>query len=471
MNKKIFPVVLCGGIGKRLWPVSRQSHPKQFSKILEKRSLFQSTLERFNDPRFESPLIISSNEYKLLIEDQLHEIGVKDSRIIIEPCAKDTAPAILAAALILKMESSNPIMAILPSDHTVENQEALKSLICQGSYFSESGEIVTFGIKPDRIETGYGWIESSEKNHNNSKFHRVISFHEKPTKVKAENFFYNGNFLWNSGIYLVAADSIIESFKKHSPKLFVSVSVSVQNSKKEKGLIRLSNAPWEVIKPISIDYAIMEKVSNMLVAPYSFGWNDLGDWNAVWREGKKDRDGVYTSGPVYTTNCKNSYFRSENPKQQVIGLGCEDIIVVSMPDAVLVSNKSKSQEVKEAINQFNLSDQHDSWKLPEENRSWGKIEALHSEAHIHISRLVIHPRKDINFKRNILGIEHWLVLKGVAQMDFGKRRKILKVNQSINVPIGKNLHLRNTTDQPLIVIKVQFGPNIDSNDIEKISWS
>ena len=466
MKRKIFPVILCGGIGKRLWPLSRQSYPKQFSKFLGPHSLFQNTVVRFNDPRFEPPLILTCNEYRFIIEDQLNELRITCSGIIIEPCTRDTAPAILAASMYLNQISENPIMIILPSDHTVGNEKELKSLIYYCTPFSEAGEIVTFGIKPNRNETGYGWIEPSEKIMN-SDLHRVKSFHEKPTKGKAEKYITAGNYLWNSGIYLATSETFIHAYNKHSIDLFHLVSTSVKNLRNDLGFIRLEEVSWERIEPISVDYAILEKVSNILVAKYEFGWDDLGDWNAVWRENKKDIYGVSSIGSVFSIDCKNSYLRSESPYQQLVALGCDDMIVVSMPDAVLVSKKEYSQTVKDAVVQLQESGKYQSWKFPVENRPWGKFESLLTISQVQINRLIIQPGKKIVLHRHDLRSEHWVVIKGIATITLENRKIILKENQSMDIPIGTKHSLNNATKLPLVVIEVQTGPCLDSVDIER----
>lgn len=462
MKRKIIPVILCGGIGKRLWPVSRVSYPKQFSKFLGPRSLFQNTVDRFNDLYFEPPLILTSNDYRFIIEDQLREINVTEFEIIIEPSAKDTAPAILAAALILKNKGlDNPLMLVLPSDHTFENGEELKSLILNGSSFSEAGEIVVFGINPDRIETGYGWIEFSKNNYKKSKLHRVISFHEKPAVEKAEKFFKLENFLWNSGIYLFSTETIINSFKKQSLELMVPVSSSVQNSERDLGFTKLNSKKWDEISPISIDYAIIEKSSNLLVAPYDFSWDDLGNWEAVWRENEKDKNGVVSLGTVFSSRCKDSYLRSDNPYQQLVALGCEDMVVVSMPDAVLVSKRDQIQRVKIAINQLREEGKCQSWQYPIEIKYWGKIETLLSENHVQINRLSIQPGKNIVFQRRSIRTKNWIVQEGIAQIILDNEQFILKENQSLNIPIGAKHNLLNNTGNTLTIIEVQTGLNMD----------
>ncbi len=466
MNK-ICPVVLCGGVGKRLWPVSRQTYPKQFSKFLGQNSLFQNTVNRFNDPRFESPLILTSNEYRFIIGEQLNQTEINNSGIIIEPNPRDTAPAILAAALKLNKKSGNSTMLVLPSDHSIGNDDELISLIYNSKSFAEAGEIVTIGIKPDRSETGYGWIEPSETRYKKSNLFKVKQFYEKPELDKAEYFYNQGKFLWNSGIYLFSTETIIEAFKKYSPKLTNYVSASVRNSIKDLDFIRLNEKNWNRIEPISIDYALMEKIPNMLVATYEFGWDDLGDWNAVWRENEKDWKGISSSGNVFSSNCKNSYLRSENANQILVALGCEDLVIVSTSDAVLVTKTDQTQYVKTVVDQLEIAGYPQAWQNLVENRYWGKAEKLLNEEKVQINRLEINPGKNIVLQRHSFRSEHWIVLKGKASITLEDKKIILKENQSLNVPKGTKHSLSNLTDEPLILVEVKTGSQLDINDTER----
>ncbi|MXZ50659.1 MAG: mannose-1-phosphate guanylyltransferase/mannose-6-phosphate isomerase [Rhodobacteraceae bacterium] len=467
MNHKICPVVLCGGVGKRLWPVSRQTYPKQFSRFLGQHSLFQNTVNRFNDPRFESPLILTSNEYRFIIGEQLNQAEIRNSGIIVEPNPRDTAPAILAAALQLNKKSGNSIMLVLPSDHSIGNEEELISLIYNSQIFVEAGEIITIGIKPDRCETGYGWIEPSETGYKNSNLFRVKQFYEKPELEKAEYFYKQGKFLWNSGIYLFSTETIIEAFKEYSPKLSKYVSIAVENSTMDLDFIRLDEKSWNYIEPISIDFALMEKVPNILVTPYEFGWDDLGDWNAVWRENQKDQNGISSSGNVFSSKCKNSYLRSENANQILVALGCEDLVVVSTPDAVLVTKTDQTQDVKNVVNQLELAGYPQAWQNLVENRYWGKAETLLNEEKVQINRLEINPGKNIVLQRHSFRSEHWIVLKGKASIVLDDKKIILRENQSLNVPMGAKHSLSNLTDEPLIIVEVKTGTQLGMNDTER----
>ena len=467
MNRKICPVVLCGGVGKRLWPVSRQTYPKQFSKFQGQNSLFQNTVNRFDDPRFELPLILTSNEYRFIIGEQLNQAELNNSGIIIEPNPRDTAPAILAAALQLNNKCGNSTMLVLPSDHSIGNEDELISLICNSSSFAKAGEIVSIGIKPDRSETGYGWIEPSETRYKNSNLFRVKQFYEKPELDKAENFYKQGKFLWNSGIYLFTTETIIEAFKKYSPMLTKYVSSAVENSIMDLDFIRLDERNWNCIEPISIDYAVMEKAPNILIASYEFGWDDLGDWNAVWRENEKDRNGISSSGNVFSSKCKNSYLRSENANQILVALGCEDLVIVSTPDAVLVTKTDQAQDVKNVVDQLELAGYPQAWKNLVENRFWGKVETLLNEEKVQVNRLEINPGKNIVLQRHSFRSEHWIVLKGIANITLENKEFILNKNQSLDVPVGTKHSLSNMADEPLIIVEVKTGTQLDMNDTER----
>ena len=429
--------------------------------------MFQNTLERFKDTRFEPPLILTSNEYRFIIEEQLDEVGINNSGIIIEPNAKDTAPAILTAALFLNKHSDNPTMLIVPTDHTFGDKAELKSLISTSTTYAQSGEIVTIGIKPDRAETGYGWIKPDVHNHDNSRLYRVINFHEKPDTKKADYYYKSGNYLWNSGIYLVSTETILELFKKYTPKLLNLVFASVQNFKKDLGFIRIDEKSWNNITPISLDFAIVEKVSNLLVAKYEHSWDDLGDWNAVWRENDKDINGMCTYGEVFFSDSYNSYLRSENPNQLLVAIGCKDMVVVSTPDAVLVSKKGQTQDIKMVVNQLMIAGHPQSWQNQVENRPWGKVESLLNEEHLQINRLMIEPGKNIVLQRHSYRVEHWVVAKGTASITLDKQELTLNENQSLNIPMGAKHSLRNLTKHPLIVIEIKTGSRLDIHDIER----
>ena len=464
MIHKIFPVVLCGGIGKRLWPISRQSYPKQFSKFMGQYSLFQNTINRFKDPRYELPIILTSNDYRFIIEDQLNQIEVDNSDILIEPNPRDTAPAILAAALQIKRVSGNSIMVVLPSDHSIGDDEELLSLIYNSCDITEKGEIICIGIKPDRIETGFGWIEPATTKFKHSNLYRVKKFYEKPDKEKAEQFFNQGVFLWNSGIYVFTTETIIDAFDKYTPMLSRYVNDAVQNSKQDLNFIRLDEKNWNEIKPISIDYSIMEQIPNMLVAQYEYGWNDLGDWNAVWRENEKDKNGLCSLGRVHSSSCKNSYLRSENPNQILVALGCEDMIVVTTPDAVLVTKTEQTQSVKNVVDQLQIDGHSQSWQNLVENRFWGKVETISNESNVQINRLEIAPGKNIVLQRHSFRAEHWIVLSGKADITLEGKNIVLEENQSLNIPMGSKHSLSNLTDQPLLMIEVKTGSQLDAND-------
>ena len=429
--------------------------------------MFQNTVTRFNDPRFEPPLILTSNEYRFIIGEQLNQTEINNSGIIIEPNPRDTAPAILAGALQLNKKFGNSIMLVLPSDHSIANNEELISLIYNSQSFAEAGKIITIGIKPDRSETGYGWIEPSDTRYKNSNLFRVKQFYEKPELDKAEYFYNQGKFLWNSGIYLFTTETIIKAFKEYSPNLFIYVSTAVENSTIDLDFIRLDEKNWKYIEPISIDYALMEKVPNMLVAPYEFGWDDLGDWNAVWRENEKDQNGISSSGNVFSSNCKNSYLRSENANQILVALGCEDLVVVSTPDAVLVTKTDQTQYVKTVVDQLEIAGHPQAWQNLVENRFWGKIETLLNEKKVQVNRLEINPGKNIVLQRHSFRSEHWIILKGIANITLEDKEFILNENQSLDVPMGTKHSLSNMNDELLIIIEVKTGTQLDMNDTER----
>ena len=467
MKETIYPVILSGGIGKRLWPVSRQSYPKQFSKILGPLSLFQNTIKRFQDPRFEDPIILTSNDYRFIVTNQLNDLKASSSGILIEPYARDTAPAVLAAALWLKRSCENAIMMVLPSDHAIHNPDKLIATLHNAISLVADGYLVTLGIEPVRAETGYGWLQYADVIPGTSGARHIEKFIEKPDEKQAICLLEQKNCLWNSGIYLFTSESIIQSFSEYAPDLLCQVSEAVDQSSNDLGFVRLDESAWNTIKGISIDYAIMERADNILVLPYMNGWNDLGDWEAVWREIPSDKNGNCTSGLVHSIACCDSYLRSENTNQQLVAIGCKNMIVVTMPDAVLVTSKDEVQKVKSAITFLTNKDIPQAEQFPIEHRLWGKLETLTSENQLRINRIVIKPFERISLQNHKYRAEHWIVLEGYAKITIGEDECTLSPGQSAFVQANKRHSIENSTGNPLIIIEVQTGKYVGEDDITR----
>ena len=345
--KKITPVILCGGSGSRLWPLSRKSYPKQFVPLVGDKTLFQNSSERLTGPQFKNPIIVTNSDYRFIVTEQLQEIGIDPGAVLIEPEGRNTAPAILAAALYEYRENPDAILVVAPSDHVINDVNAFQLAIGEAYKVALDRQLVTFGIKPTHPETGYGYLELSKAT--TAQAVPLKAFVEKPDLTNAEKMIQSENFLWNSGIFLFQAKDIIEAFKKYSPSDLDAVNLSLTNSINDLGFCRLNLADWVKTKNISIDYAIMEKSDNLSVVPFRAGWSDLGGWDAVWRENVSNANGVNTSNNATAIDCENSLIRSEDDSMEVVGIGLKNIITVAMKDAVLVADMSKSQDVKKAV--------------------------------------------------------------------------------------------------------------------------
>ena len=343
----ITPILLAGGSGTRLWPSSRKTYPKQFTKLTSEESLFQQSALKFvNTESFEynKVITVTNSLFRFVVREQLHKVGLDSGKILIEPEPKNTAPAILAATFVALKDNPEAVIIAVPSDHIIPDKEYFNEIIKVGYKATKDGKIVTFGIKATYPETGYGYLQLEKDNSIEPK--QILKFIEKPNLQSATKMLKNGNYLWNSGIFMFRAIDMISAFEKYAQNIFTSVKKAVQLSVLDMEFIKLDQKSWANINEISIDYAIMEKVNNLIAVPFNSSWSDLGNWDSVWRETKRDQHGVALSQNAHAVECKNSLLRSENEKQQLVGLGLQDIVAIAMPDAVLIANKNKSQEIK-----------------------------------------------------------------------------------------------------------------------------
>ena len=349
MNEVIYPVILCGGSGTRLWPLSRKSYPKQFVKLMGEESLFQSTARRLSGSNFASPSIVTASDFRFTVLEQLASIEILPENILIEPVARNTAAAIAAAAIALEAKNGNSLLLIAPSDHIIRDAKAFCATVQAGIPKAQEGQIVTFGIRPNRAETGYGWLELANTPSDDYAPvpQKLIAFIEKPDEAKAEALLKGGMHLWNAGIFLTTTQTILSAIKRYAPAIYDEVCIAYDNATADLSFTRLALEPWSRLPNISIDYAVMERSSNLSVVPYGGSWSDMGDWQAIWRESGPDHCGVVTTGPSTSLNCKNSLLHAART-QQLVAIGVENI-VVAMPDAVLIANKDCAQNVKEVV--------------------------------------------------------------------------------------------------------------------------
>ena len=460
----ITPILLCGGSGTRLWPLSRKSYPKQFSALMGAESLFQATARRLSGPAYAAPIIITASDFRFIVTEQLAEIGIDPGAILIEPEGRNTAPAVLAAALYAQKTNPDALLLVAPSDHVIPDVEAFDAAVNAGLQVAQAGDLVTFGIHPERPETGYGYLELAEAPRNAGPV-RLKQFVEKPDEAKAKSMLATERYLWNSGIFLFSAEAILTAFNTHAAGLVAPVTQAVEAAKTDLGFLRLDPASWANADSISIDYAVMEHADNLSVVPFSAGWSDLGDWAAVWRENGADDAGVTLSGAATAIECQNTMLRSESPDLELVGIGLDNIIVVAMLDAVLVANREDTQNVKLAVDRLKEKQAQQAVQFPRDHRPWGWFETLVVGDRFRVKRIVVHPGGALSLQSHMHRSEHWVVVEGTALVTIGTEKKLVSENQSVYIPVGDKHRLENPGKVPMALIEVQTGPYLGEDDI------
>ncbi len=462
----IHPVLLCGGAGTRLWPLSRKSFPKQFAALTGTETLFQAAARRISGPDVAKPAIVTNSDFRFIVTEQLAEIGIDPGSILIEPSARNTAPAILAAVLHLAATEPEAMILVMPSDQLVPDRAAFGAAVRAGVPAAEAGRIVTFGIRPTRAETGYGWLEMA---------HRPVGakpqpidlkrFVEKPKADRAEEMLADDRFLWNAGIFLLSVKTALAAFEKHASHLMDPVRRSVDQAASDLGFLRLAAGPWAGAEAISIDYAVMERATNLQVVPFGEDWSDLGDWASVWRESGPDADGMVTHGHVTAIDSHSSLLRSETDGLELVGIGLDNLIVVAMADAVLVADKSRAQDVKEAVTRLKAKGVRQAETFPRDHRPWGWFETLVLADRFQVKRIVVHPGAALSLQSHVHRSEHWIVVAGTARVTVNGTVQLLTENQSIYIPLGAMHRMENPGKVTMILIEVQTGIYLGEDDI------
>lgn len=460
----IHPVILCGGSGTRLWPLSRRSHPKQFAQLLGENSLLQETALRLSDADFAAPIAITAADYRFVVAEQISLAGIDPGAIIIEPNPRNTAPAVLAAALYLAKTDPEAVMLVAPSDHRITDAAGFREAVRLGLGAVQAGGIVTFGITPQWAEVGYGYLEAAKVVAPGS-IEPVLRFIEKPDAEGAEAMVAKGNFLWNGGLFLFKASTIIEAFRAHAPDLIAPVTQALEKGHSDLGFLRLEPEAWSQARSVSIDYAVMEHAKNISVVPISFGWSDLGDWNAVWQALETDTDGVATNGPATAIDCHDTLLRAENPSQQLVGLGLENIIAIAMPDAVLVADRRQAQRIKEIVPILSAKGAGQAVQLPRDFRPWGWFDSLIVGNRFQVKRIVVKPGAVLSLQSHMHRSEHWIVVEGTARVTIGEKAQLIYENQSVFIPLGEKHRMENPGKTPMVLIEVQTGSYLGEDDI------
>lgn len=462
---KITPVLMAGGSGTRLWPVSRKSFPKQFAPLIGDETLFQASARRLSGADFSDPVVMTNADFRFIVAEQLEQAGVRPGAIVIEPSGRNTAPAILVAALMVAAKNPDGLLLVAPSDHVIPDDAAFARAVRQGADPAQDGRIVTFGITPDRPETGYGYLELTGQGDGPQPLARFV---EKPDAATAAQMLAQGNFLWNAGIFLFRADVMIDAFRAHAPEYLSPVLAALDQAQDDIGFLRLARAPWDSLPDQSIDYAVMEKADNLTVVRFSDRWSDLGGWDAVWREAllqTPSDSGVVTDGNSIAIDCRDVLLRSDSDDLQVVGIGLTDVMVVATADAVLVADKSRAQDVRQAVSALKAKGCKQATAFPRDHRPWGWFETLALADRFQVKRIVVKPGAALSLQSHVHRSEHWIVVSGTAKVTVDDKVTLVTENQSIYVPLGAVHRMENPGKVPMVLIEVQTGSYLGEDDI------
>jgi mannose-1-phosphate guanylyltransferase/mannose-6-phosphate isomerase len=462
----IHPVILCGGSGTRLWPLSRKSYPKQFSDLMDGGTLFQASARRTLAPGYAPPVVVTNADFRFIVREQLATAGIAPAAVLIEPEGRNTAAAVLAAALWVAARDPDAMLLVAPSDHVIPDAAGFRAAVAAALPAAAEGRLVTFGIAPDRPETGYGYLELGGPAQGDSDGPVPLrSFVEKPDAARAAAMIADGRHLWNAGLFLFTARALVAAFAEHAPAILQGVRAAVGGARDDLDFVRLAAAPWAALPDISIDYAVMEKAANLSVQPYRGAWSDLGGWEAVWREAGPDAAGMVQHGPVTAIDCAGSLLRSESGGQHLVGIGLTDIVAVAMPDAVLVARKDRAQDVKLAVAALKSQGARQAETFPRDHRPWGWFESLVIGDRFQVKRIVVHPGRALSLQSHHHRAEHWIVVKGTARVTVDAEVRLVSENQSVYIPLGAVHRMENPGRVDMVLIEVQTGSYLGEDDI------
>ena len=456
----IVPVILSGGSGTRLWPLSRKLYPKQFINLVNETTLFQDTILRLPEDVAE-PLIICNEEHRFLAAEQLREIGKKTKGIILEPEGRNTAPAVALAALQFINKGEDPILLVLSADHLIKNIEAFHQSITIASKLAENNKLITFGVVPDKAETGYGYIEANINN--TDDYYSIKSFTEKPSQKNAKKYLDSGNYLWNSGMFMFKASVYLSELEKFEPEILSACKKSCTTENIDSDFIRIDNDAFHQCPNESIDYAVMEHTKNGVVVPLDANWSDVGSWSSLWDIKTKDSNDNVSEGDVFLEDVKNTYTYSSNRLVSVIGVS--NLVIVDTQDALLVADKQQTHNIKKIVARLNNDKRSEVDNHRKVFRPWGYYDSVDSEEGFQVKRIVVNSGAKLSLQKHKYRAEHWVVVKGVALVTCGDKVFELVENQSTYIPQGSLHRLENHQDIPLEIIEIQTGSYLGEDDI------
>jgi mannose-1-phosphate guanylyltransferase/mannose-1-phosphate guanylyltransferase/mannose-6-phosphate isomerase len=462
----IIPVILSGGTGSRLWPLSRETYPKQFWPLVGAETMLAATALRAAGPGFAAPIIVCNEAHRFLAAEQLREARVTGSRILLEPAGRNSAPAVAAAAVLAEETSPGAVLWIMPADSAIADVPALHAALAQAVTAAGLGKIVTFGMRPTAPETGFGYIESGAALEGAPGVLALERFVEKPDAGTAQRFVDGGKHLWNSGMFVAKASTLLAELQKFAPEVLGAVQAAIASASRDLDFVRLDAASFGRAPSISIDYAVMERTSNAAVVPATLGWSDVGNWDALWQIAAKDAQGNHVQGPVHLVGARNCFVRSEGMLTGVVGL--EDAVVVVTDDAVLALHRDHAQDVKKLVEQLRGQNIKQATEHRRMYRPWGHYEGLIQGSRFQVKQISVRPGSKLSLQKHFHRAEHWVVVNGTAIVQRDDERIMLRENESVYLPLGCVHRLENPGMIPLTLIEVQVGSYLGEDDIVRI---
>ena len=460
------PIILCGGQGTRLWPLSRNLYAKQIIPLISEKSLFQATVSRTISEPVDGLIVVCGESGRFIIAEQLDSLKVENTDIIVEPIPRGTAAAVGSAVLLAHQRDAKAVVAILPSDHQIKDQEKFSAIMADARILAEQGYIITLGVPPTGPKSGYGYMEQGEKIANFERGYHVYRFIEKPNQDEARTLLSEGKTYWNSGIFIAQAATIIAEMRHHCPDILENCEQAVNQSQRDLHFLRLGEEKYQNIEPLAFDVAVMERTEKAAVLPVEMGWSDLGSWDCLWQVGDKDAHGNVTIGDVLLRDVKDSYIRSQG--RLIAGLGLDGLTIVETADAVLVTARDQSQEVRHLFDEIRAKGRGESEHHVRVDRPWGYYKILDEGPAYKCKLIGVKPGKRLSLQKHAHRSEHWVVVSGQARVQRDGQVRVLHPNQSTYLPAGCRHRLENPGETPLLIIEVQTGDYLGEDDIFRL---